>query len=68
MNNIRIYGIYAYDDDIIAMDKNKISDEEFISMAEEQGLVWSLKGFENAFNSSDISDTWYIRIINHKTN
>ena len=65
MNNIRIYGIEAtVEEPLLA----RITDDEFISKAEQQGLVWTLKGFEDAFNSSDISDTWYIRIINNKTN
>jgi len=61
MNNIKIYGLYAYQED---SHPSELSDEEFMSMAEEQGLVWSLKGFEDSFNSSNVSDTWYIRIIN----
>lgn len=65
MNNIRIYGLYAYQE---GLHPTELSDEEFVSMAEEQGLVWSLKGFEDSFNSSNVSDTWYIRIINNKTN
>lgn len=41
-----------------------LSDEEFMDVAEEQGLVYTLKGFEWDFNNENISDTWYIRIIN----
>lgn len=40
-----------------------LSDEEFMDVAEEQGLVYTLKGFEWDFNNENISDTWYIRII-----
>lgn len=41
-----------------------LSDEEFMDVSEEQGQVYTLKGFERAFNNEDISDQWYIRIIN----
>ena len=40
-----------------------LSDEEFMDVAEEQGLVYTLKGFEWDFNNENISDMWYIRII-----
>jgi len=43
--------------------QNKINDEQFIYEAEQEGLVWSLQGFAEAFNSGEISDEWYIRII-----
>jgi hypothetical protein len=41
-----------------------MGDEEFIEESERQGLVYSLKGFEEAFNNSSISDEWIIRIRN----
>ena len=42
-------------------------DEEFMCIAEKQGSVYSLKGFENNFNSSEmITDKKVIRIINVK--
>lgn len=41
-----------------------LSDEEFMDVSEEQGQVYTLKGFERAFNNEDISDQWHIRIIN----
>lgn len=40
-----------------------LSDEEFMEVSEEQGLVYTLKGFEWDFNNENISDMWYIRII-----
>lgn len=40
-----------------------LSDEEFMEVSEEQGLVYTLKGFEWDFNHENISDMWYIRII-----
>lgn len=30
---------------------------------EQQGKIWTLQGFEKAFNNEQISDTWIIRII-----
>jgi hypothetical protein len=54
---ILVYGI-------LYMDADTLTDEEFIDKAEQQGLVWSLKGFEQAFNQSYISsDDMTIRII-----
>ena len=41
-----------------------LSDEEFMDISEEQGRVYTLKGFERAFNHEDISHHWYIKIIN----
>jgi hypothetical protein len=40
-----------------------LSDDEFMDVSEEQGLVYTLKGFELDFNNENISDQWYIRII-----
>ena len=57
--------IYAINLDKISDEINHydLSDNEFISESEEQGLVWSLNGFESAFNNEEISDQWVIRII-----
>ena len=44
-NNIRVYAI-----DMTYVSE-PLTQEEFISLAEELGLVWSLDGFEDAFNS-----------------
>lgn len=43
-----------------------ITDEEFMDEAEQQGLVWTLEGFEKAFNNEEVSDQWIIKIINHE--
>ena len=41
------------------------TDEEFMTLAEEQGTVYSLKGFQDDFNyTEEISFNNYIRIIN----
>lgn len=40
-------------------------DNEFIEQAEKQGNVYTLEGFENAFNETDTNEeNSYIRIIN----
>lgn len=41
----------------------QFNDEEFMDEAEKQGNVWTLQGFEKAFNNQDISDQLIIRII-----
>ena len=58
----RVYAIdlYELDTEIPVWDLN---DEEFMDMAEQQGKVWTLDGFEKAFNNEQISDTWIIRIV-----
>ncbi len=58
----RVYAIdlYELDTEIPVWDLN---DEEFMDMAEQQGKVWTLQGFENAFNNEQISETWIIRIV-----
>ncbi len=54
---ILVYGI-------LYIDADTLTDEEFIDKAEEDGLVWSLKGFEQHFNQRYISsDDMTIRII-----
>lgn len=44
---------------------NDLTDEEFIGIAENWGRVYSLKGFQEAFNSQDINtEIDVIRFIN----
>lgn len=57
----RVYAIDPHEID----EEMPISDDEFMDMAERQGKVWTLEGFEKAFNNEEISDQWIIRIINH---
>lgn len=45
----------------------EVSDDEFMEIAEERGLIWSLKDFEHDYNSSDIHEQVLIRIINVET-
>lgn len=56
--------IYAIDTEVDSLDPTLFDDEGFVFEAEKQGKVWSLEGFQNAFNSGEISDYWYIRILN----
>ena len=44
----KVYGIEL--NSIGETNIKKLSDEEFMEMAESQGNVWSLKGFEADFN------------------
>jgi hypothetical protein len=44
---------------------NDLTDEEFINLAEEDGNVYTLQGFQEAFNSQDINtEIDVIRFIN----
>lgn len=60
----RIYAINLWE--LLDADTVNLTDDEFMEIAEEQGLVWTLEGFEKAFNNEEVSDDWMIRIINHK--
>lgn len=63
MKEIRVYAINVdfYDDEIYL---ETLTNEEFISIAEEQGAVYSLKGFEYIFNNEYIDTiNCYIRFI-----
>ena len=43
----------------------KLSDEEFITLVEEDGNVYTLQGFQEAFNNADInSEIDVVRFIN----
>lgn len=41
----------------------ELSDNEFIEIAEDHGLVWSIKGFEHSYNISEINEQVLIRFI-----
>lgn len=61
MREIRVYSINIneIDDNI-----DKYSNDKFIDIAEKLGTVYSLQGFENAFNYEYINTgTDYIRFI-----
>jgi hypothetical protein len=64
---IRVYGI-SLDRIYDGLEHQRIvefrlSDEEFIEIAESHGLVWSLKGFEHQYNIDDIKSDTFIRVI-----
>lgn len=61
---IRVYGIDPdlYDGSIL-----DLPDDQFQEEAEAQGLVWSLQGFQEAFNLDDLSSaSLFIRFIPKK--
>jgi hypothetical protein len=69
MKEVKVYAINIYDleqsvrDAIDNIGWNQVADWEFMDMAEEQGYVWSLSGFEEAFNDVQIAtDIFCIRI------
>ena len=48
---VRVYIVETFNDDIEEKnDVNKLTDDEFIELAEEQGTVYSLKDFQNIWN------------------
>lgn len=67
---MKVYAVNVYElqedvkDSIDVVGWSSVPDWEFMDMAEEQGNVWSLAGFEEAFNNVEIAtDMFYIRII-----
>jgi len=66
MEDIRIYGVNIYNYDLIEdINLLECSNEEFITLAEQMGLVWTLKGFQEDFNNDDIiAQALFIRILN----
>lgn len=55
--------VYAISIDDLEVNPNELSDLEFISESEKQGFVFSLRGFQDAFNNGEVSDEWFIRFI-----
>ena len=67
MESIRVYGI---DLDLIPNKETirkivdfELADKEFIDLAELQGFIWSIKGFENEYNIDDLKRQLFIRFI-----
>ena len=58
MKELRVYVVNMED---FEGEFQNLSDEEVMNIAEESGSVYSLKGFENAFNSCDSEN--YARFI-----
>ena len=69
MKELRVYVINIEDVDFerqmpVNTTVEELSDEDFIGIAEEQGLVYTLNGFTQAFNNENInSSTDIIRFI-----
>jgi hypothetical protein len=61
----RVYCIDPENDDMFNEDGSRLTNEQFMDAAEKRGLVWSLEGFQDAFNLNRVSDTWVMRIIKH---
>ena len=62
MKELRVYVIDI--NEIEEINLNEISDEQFMNIAEEQGIVYTLKGFETAFNRENVyTGLDYIRFI-----
>jgi hypothetical protein len=67
MENIRVYGV---DLDLIPNKETirkivdfELSDKEFIDLAELQGFIWSIKGFEHDYNIDHLNTQLFIRFI-----
>lgn len=63
MAEIKVYGI-----NINEVEKDisiaSISDKDFVKISEQQGLIWSLTGFQNDFNDDEINQSnLFIRFI-----
>jgi len=67
MEGIKVYGVDVdmfYNESSLDKLLDDLTNEEFVEEAEKQGLVWSLKGFQDAFNKSvNIYRSVIIRII-----
>lgn len=60
---IRVYVLDTFN--LKERDWNSLTDEEFMTLAETEGNVYSLAGFTEAFNQQDLStDIDVIRFIN----
>lgn len=63
MKEIRVYVVNVWDSENY-FHNAYVSDERFMEIAEKQGSVYSLKGFEIAYNTENIdSSSTYIRFI-----
>ena len=62
MKEFRVYvvDVHSDTDELIPL----LSNEEFMNVAEDNGTVYTLQGFQNAFNNDEInSSEEFIRII-----
>ena len=64
---IQVYGVrlddFKWSDDAIKFNLN-LSDDDFITTAEEQGYVWSLEGYTKEYNIGKLPKLDFIRFIN----
>jgi len=49
--------------ELLHLQDHTFTNEQFMEIAEGQGYVWSLSGFELNYNIDDIPNSVYIRII-----
>lgn len=63
----RVYGIdidKIFDrNEIVQIESSSLTDEQFIEISEEQGLIWTLDGFTRSYNKGDILRSIFLRII-----
>lgn len=64
-NETRVYVIFLDNDTsgVEVGDWNNLSDEVWIGLSEQQGTVFSLEGFQRAFNKEEIPYDTFIRFI-----
>lgn len=62
------YRVYVIDTEVSTKPApNTLTDLAFMAEAETLGTVYTLKGFQNAFNDIDVNpSTDYLRIIKHR--
>ena len=64
---IQVYGVrlddFKWSDDAIKFNLN-LSDDDFMTTAEEQGYVWSLEGYTKEYNLGKLPKLDFIRFIN----
>ena len=64
-NETRVYAIFLDNDTsgVEVGDWNNLSDEVWMDLSEQQGTVFSLEGFQRAFNKEEIPYDTFIRFI-----
>ena len=66
-NEVRVYGIDSSKItdhlELLSLQDHALTNEQFIEIAEEHGLVWSTNGFAHDYNIDDIPSSVYIRIL-----
>lgn len=49
--------------ELLSLQDHTFTNDQFMEIAEEHGLIWSLSGFSHQYNIDDIAHSVYIRII-----